>query len=85
MKPPSESVSLVNQFLSSFGVNSTVISPAGDWLAISIPVSQANEMFGAEFSTFVHQETNKTSIRTLAYSIPAELQGHLNLVHPTIT
>ena len=85
MKPSPDSVSLVNEFLSSHGVTAQTISPAGDWLSFSVPVSQANEMFDADFQVFEHSETGQQSVRTLAYSIPTELQGHLDLVHPTIT
>lgn len=31
----------------------------------------------------MHVETGKTSIRTLEYSIPAVLQGHIDFLHPT--
>lgn len=75
----------MNAFLASHGVSAQTISPAGDWLAFSVPVSKANEMFGADFTVFEHTETGKQSFNTLAYSIPTELQGHLDLVHPTIT
>ncbi|KAH8116692.1 family S53 protease-like protein [Phellopilus nigrolimitatus] len=85
VKPTSESSSIVKEFLASNGVTSKTISPAGDWLAFSVSVSKANEMFDADFSVFQHVETGKQYVRTLAYSIPARLQGHLNLVHPTIT
>lgn len=85
MKPRSESVSLVNQFLTSHGVTAQTISRAGDWLSFSVNVMQANEMFDADFQVFEHSETGQQSVRTLAYSIPTELQGHLDLVHPTIT
>ena len=50
-----------------------------------MPVSQASSLFDAEFSVFTHQETGQQSVRTLAYSIPAALSGHLDFVHPTIT
>ncbi|KAH8108266.1 family S53 protease-like protein [Phellopilus nigrolimitatus] len=85
VKPAPESVSIVNEFLAAQNVTAKSISPAGDWLAFSVPVSKANEMFDADFSVFQHEETGKQSVRTLAYSIPTELQGHLDLVHPTIT
>ncbi|KAL5512352.1 hypothetical protein ACEPAG_3344 [Sanghuangporus baumii] len=85
VKPSPDSVAIVNQFLASHGVDATVASPAGDWMTFQVPVSKANEMFSADFTTFQHQATGKQSVRTLAYSIPTELQGHLNLVHPTIT
>ncbi|KAH8108269.1 family S53 protease [Phellopilus nigrolimitatus] len=85
VKPAPESVSIVNEFLAAHNVTAKSISPAGDWLAFSVPVSKANEMFGANFSVFQHEETGKQSVRTLAYSIPAVLKGHIDLVHPTIT
>ncbi|KAH8111226.1 family S53 protease [Phellopilus nigrolimitatus] len=85
VKPDSKSVSIVNDFLASHGVTAKSISPAGDWLAFSVPVSKAKEMFDADFFVFQHKETGKQYVRTLAYSIPTELQGHLDLVHPTIT
>ncbi|EJD00679.1 family S53 protease [Fomitiporia mediterranea MF3/22] len=85
VKPSQDSINIVNQFLLTHGITATVASPASDWLTFSVPVSKANNMFQADFSVFQHEETGKQSIRTLAYSIPTELQGHLNLVHPTIT
>lgn len=52
-------------------------------LSFSIPVSKASELLDADFAVFNHTATGKTMIRTLAYSIPAELKGHLDFVHPT--
>ncbi|KAF5315080.1 hypothetical protein D9619_007609 [Psilocybe cf. subviscida] len=83
--PSSESVQLVNEWLSANGINAQTISPAGDWLQFSIPVSQANTLLQADFTVFSHSETGKDLTRTLAYSIPAALQDHVDLVHPTIT
>ncbi|TFK49384.1 subtilisin-like protein [Heliocybe sulcata] len=85
VKPKQESVDAVNQWLSSEGISASTISPAGDWLQFSIPVSKANELFDADFSVFTHSESGKQAVRTLSYSIPQELVGHLDLVHPTIT
>ena len=67
-------MSAVNAWLSENGLEAVPISPAGDWLSFSVPVSKANEMFNTEFSVFRHEETGKESVRTLAYSIPTELQ-----------
>ncbi|KAF8530031.1 subtilisin-like protein [Hysterangium stoloniferum] len=83
--PTPDTVSNVNAFLSANGITPQTISPAGDWLSFSIPVSKANEIFGADFSVFVDQSNGKSSIRTLSYSIPESLQGHIELVHPTVT
>ncbi|KAI0670879.1 peptidase S8/S53 domain-containing protein [Trametes maxima] len=60
------------------------ITPAGDWLAFSIPVSKASELTGTEFSVYNHTPTGKIFIRTLEYSILTDLKGHLNFVHPII-
>ena len=83
--PKQETVDAVNQWLSENDLTATKISPAGNWLSLQIPVSKASELLDAEFSTFKHVETGQESIRTLSYSIPADLVGHVNLVHPTIT
>lgn len=85
VKPTQASVAAVNSFMSSHGVQTTTITDAGDWISFSVPVSKANEMFSADFSTFTHLDTGEQTIRTLEYSIPAALQGHIELVHPTIT
>lgn len=61
------------------------ISPAGDWLSISVPASTANKLFDADFDVYTHTASGKQAIRTLSYSIPTDLVGHLEFVHPTIS
>lgn len=75
----------MNAWLAEYGLNATVISPGGDWLAIQVPVGKANEMLNADFSVFTHDVSGARNIRTLQYSIPEHLVNHLQLVHPTIT
>ncbi|EMD36470.1 hypothetical protein CERSUDRAFT_156150 [Gelatoporia subvermispora B] len=83
--PTAESVQAVNSWLAENDITATQLSPAGDWLGFEIPVSQAEDIFGTQFSVFAHQATGMQTVRTLSYSIPAELQGHLDLVFPTIS
>ncbi|KAI0828533.1 family S53 protease [Trametes gibbosa] len=83
--PKPESVAAVHSWLAENGIQASTTSPAGDWLSFSIPVSKANTLLEAKFSVFNHTPTGKTLIRTLAYSIPTELVGHLDLIHPTTT
>ena len=68
--------------MSANDLKATTISPAGDWIKVNIPVSKANNMLGAEYTTFTHTASNTQAIRTLSYSIPAELKGHIAAVHP---
>ncbi|KAJ7572670.1 family S53 protease [Mycena floridula] len=80
--PKPESVTAVESWLTSNGVtNITNINES--WLTFNIPVSQANTLLQANFEEYVHSDSGSTSIRTLAYSIPANLQGHIDVVHPT--
>ncbi|KAI0633274.1 family S53 protease [Trametes polyzona] len=81
--PKPETLAAVNAWLKENDIEATKASPAGDWLSFSIPVSKANALLDAEFSVFNHTATGKTSIRTLSYSIPSDLKGHLDFVHPT--
>lgn len=83
IKPSQESLDAVNAFLKTNGINATTLSPAGDMLGFSVPVSKANELFDADFSVFTHVESGQKQIRTLSYSIPASLQSHIDIVHPT--
>ncbi|KAI0309811.1 family S53 protease-like protein [Amylostereum chailletii] len=83
--PKQDTLDQVNAFLSANGIRATPISPAGDVLSMDVTVAQANALFAAEFDTFKHTATGKEAVRTLAYSIPASLKGHLDFVHPTIT
>ncbi|KDR73332.1 hypothetical protein GALMADRAFT_72684 [Galerina marginata CBS 339.88] len=83
--PPADTVSLVNEWLSSNDITAKSVSPAGDWLEFSIPISKANTLLAAKFQVFQHAETGKEFVRTLSYSVPAVLQDHIDVVHPTTT
>ena len=59
------------------------LTPAGDCLQVNLNVSQANTLLAADFSMFSHSGSGVEALRTLSYSIPAALQGHIDLIHPT--
>ncbi|KAJ7490986.1 subtilisin-like protein [Mycena latifolia] len=82
-RPTEETTAAVAQWLSDNGVESTTITPAGDWISLTVPVSKANQMLKADFSVFTHVDSGKESIRTLEYSLPAGLSRHINLIAPT--
>lgn len=85
VRPTNETMSIINEFLQMNNIGAKKISPAGDWLAFNITVIQANTLFGANYSVFQHEATGNQITRTLSYSIPAALQGHLELIHPSIS
>ncbi|KAI0365677.1 family S53 protease [Pilatotrama ljubarskyi] len=81
--PKPETAAAVAAWLKENDIEATKVTPAGDMLSFSIPVSKANALLNTEFAVFNHTPTGLTSVRTLAYSIPTDLQGHLDFVHPT--
>lgn len=85
MQPSATSVKAVQDWLKSKGINASTLDGLGDWLGFSTTVEQANELFDADYTVFKHLDTGKSEIRTLQYSVPSTLKGHLDLVHPTIT
>lgn len=85
LSPTNETVSVVNSWLSENGLGATGFSATGGWLSVQMPVSAANDLFSANYSVITHSATGKQTVRTLAYSIPADLADHLDFVHPTIS
>ncbi|KAJ7464250.1 family S53 protease-like protein [Mycena galericulata] len=82
-QPSSETVTAFNAFASANGLNASVISPNGDWLALTLPVSQANDLFDAQFEFFTHPSMESAIARTLSISLPSELVGHIDVIHPS--
>ncbi|KAH9887240.1 family S53 protease-like protein [Cubamyces lactineus] len=83
--PKSAATDAVKAWLQDNNFSGTALTPARDWIGFEIPVHQANRFFNANFSIFEHDETKTQVVRTMAYSLPASLQGHVDLVHPTIS
>lgn len=81
--PTQETVSLVTEWLSDNGITAKTTGAFDDWLSFTIPVSKASSLLDAQFNTFVHTPTGDRMIRTLSYSIPADLVAHIEVVQPT--
>lgn len=85
-RPTQETIDSVNEWLSSNGI--TVAGPltaAYDWMQFEVPVQQAKKMLNADFGLFTHTASGKTSVRSLEYSLPADLKSHINLVYPIVS
>ncbi|KAF7370374.1 Tripeptidyl-peptidase sed3 [Mycena sanguinolenta] len=83
LAPSNETLVAVQNWLSSNNVTAVSSSGAGDWLTATIPVSKANALLGANYETFVHVNSNTSFARTLKVSLPPEVAGHIDEVHPT--
>ncbi|KAI0654546.1 subtilisin-like protein [Cubamyces menziesii] len=80
--PQPESVQAVTSWLNKNGISPEVYSSAGDLLRFQLPVDQANKLLNANFTGYVHEKTNTTMVRTLAYSLPADVSEHVAFVYP---
>ncbi|KAJ6600476.1 family S53 protease-like protein [Mycena vulgaris] len=83
VQPSPATVAAFTSFASAHGLNSTVISPHGEWVSIALSVAQANALFGAHFEKFSNPEMSTPLTRTLSISLPEELVGHVEVLHPT--
>ncbi|KAJ7234946.1 Pro-kumamolisin, activation domain-containing protein [Mycena rebaudengoi] len=53
VQPSAETVGAFNAFASANGLKPSVISPNGDWVSLTLPVSQANALFAANFTRLI--------------------------------
>ncbi|KAJ7349616.1 subtilisin-like protein [Mycena albidolilacea] len=83
VQPSAQTVAAFNAFASANGVKPTVISPNGDWMSLTLPVSQANMLFAANFEVFTHPSSPQKLTRTLSVSLPSQLVGHVDVISPT--
>lgn len=83
MAPSDATVAAFNAFAKANNLETSVVSPNGDWVSLTTTVGHANALFGASFQTFTHEDMAEPLVRTLAVSLPSELVGHIDTIHPT--
>ncbi|KAJ7616593.1 peptidase S8/S53 domain-containing protein [Roridomyces roridus] len=83
VKPEQTTIDAVQQFLALNNLTASKATSAGDVLSLEIFAGQASSLFAADFSTFQSVTSGVTVVRTLSYSMPTSLQGHVKYVHPT--
>ncbi|KAJ6573391.1 family S53 protease-like protein [Mycena vulgaris] len=81
--PDTPTLSAFNAFATANGLTPSIISPNGDWAAVILPVHQANTLFNTRFEKFTHPALPQAITRTLSVSLPSELVGHIDVLHPT--
>jgi tripeptidyl-peptidase-1 len=80
--PSKRSLSSVNTWLRDAGVEN--IEEDSDWITFKTTVGVANKLLDTKFSWFTTEEEKpRKALRTLEYSVPEDIAGHINLVQPT--
>ena len=83
--PHPYTLGLVKTWLEHNGVPSPVsLTHGGNTLTLTnVSMAKANDLLGASYQTFRHDETNEAIVRTVRYALPAALHGHVQTVSPT--
>ncbi|KAL5120408.1 hypothetical protein ACEQ8H_001698 [Pleosporales sp. CAS-2024a] len=82
--PKQESTDLVMQWLKSEVESSEAeITAQGDYVTVQASVKTIEKLLDAEYSVFVRSGSNDKTLRTLEYSLPSVLKGHVDMVQPT--
>ncbi|KAH8997722.1 peptidase S8/S53 domain-containing protein [Lactarius hatsudake] len=83
--PHPETLELVNSWLEHHGISSSIsMTHGGNTLMLkAVSVIQANTLLGASYQLYRHVERGETIVRTVGYSLPAQLHWHVLTVAPT--
>lgn len=83
--PSTETVQAVKFWLTSFGVGADRIkqSAGKGWLEFSAPASEVEALLKTEYHEYAH-DSGKLHYACEEYSIPANIQRHIDFITPTI-
>lgn len=84
--PHPDSIEAVESWLQHHGINPTDTSSrsgGGEWVTIRVSVAQAEQMLNTKYGVYHHESSGSSVVRTMAYSLPAELHAHVDVVTPT--
>ncbi|KAF2713438.1 subtilisin-like protein [Pleomassaria siparia CBS 279.74] len=82
--PKQESSELVMQWLATKVAHPEAkVTQNGDYVTLQASVNVIEELLEAEYSTFVRTGSTEKTLRTLKYSLPDVLRGHVDMVQPT--
>jgi tripeptidyl-peptidase-1 len=82
VRPKTETAKALTSFADSNGLQLSGASASGDLFSFTTTVERANALFRADFRHFTHVSSGATLARTLAYSLPSELVGHVQTIAP---
>ncbi|KAK7045103.1 family S53 protease-like protein [Favolaschia claudopus] len=82
VQPSNEAIDAFNNFVSTNGLTSAVISPNEDWMSLNLTVGAANKLFNADYQVFTAEGLDGDIIRSPSLSIPSELTDYVDLIHP---
>jgi hypothetical protein len=86
IKPRAESTATVLSWLEQSGVEARDIHADGEWINFYAPVKRAEAMMATSFKTYQNEaRPDVKKIRSLGYSVPAEVRSHIDMIQPVRT
>jgi hypothetical protein len=79
--PSEEAVHSVLDWLQSAGVED--IEEDADWVNFRTTVGTANSLLDTKFQWYRDIQTGVRRLRTLQYSVPSDIENHVDLIEPT--
>jgi tripeptidyl-peptidase-1 len=86
VKPRVESTTTVLSWLEQSGVEARDIQADGEWINFYASVKRAEQMMATSFKTYQSEvRPDVKKIRSLGYSVPMEVRGHIDMIQPVGT
>ncbi|KAL5337327.1 peptidase S8/S53 domain-containing protein [Aspergillus crustosus] len=83
VRPSNYTMEQIVSWLGSEDVFAESIESHGNWIEVTMAVSQAESLMKTKFHRYTHRTTHKHAIRTLGYSVPREISPYIQLIQPT--
>ena len=80
LSPTGATIQTVTRWLQEDGVAFTVNN---DWIDLTTNVQEANDLLNTTFQWWKDERTDTVSLRTLSYSVPADVANEIDLIQPT--
>lgn len=83
--PHPDTVELVDSWLTHHDIDPSSAHRSGgnEWVMLRVSVAQAERMLGTKYNVYRHSKTSEYVVRTLGYSLPNILHGHVDVIAPT--
>lgn len=81
LKPRKETSDAVVSWLQDHNITS--IKDDNDYILFQTNVKTANKMLETQFQWYLDEVSNTEVLRTMEYSVPKEIESHINFVQPT--
>jgi tripeptidyl-peptidase-1 len=84
--PSDEAVAMVFQWLSEAGITADRVkqSQGLNWVYAEVTVEEAENLLKTEYYTYKHSQTGQAHVACDDYSIPEDIQRHVEFITPTV-